>query len=338
MNLIDKYIGEVGKYLPRKSRADIEAEIRSTLEDMLEERRQSQTETDDKTIIALLKEYGAPRQVAESYTGPRYLIGPRVYPTFELVTKIVVAVLVAVALAGLGLSLARSNLVGPEFLKTIGESALSLFGGLITAFGNIVLVFAILERVLPAKEFEEEEEWNPAELAREPDPERVKFGEQIFETFFLVLFLIVFNLYPGIIGIGFFSNNDWVFISPILTEAFFSYLPWINILFLLQIGFNVYLLRQGTWNVPTRIMNIALELGGIALAVAMLRGPDLAALSAGPLAGTPLEEAAPLFITMARLIPMLVLTIVIIVSSIEVAQAIYHLMKSRPSSPYPVIK
>ena len=338
MNLIDKYIAEVGKHLPRKNRADIEAEIRSTLEDMLEERKPTQGEVDDKTTIELLKEYGAPREVAESYTGPRYLIGPRVYPTFELVTKIVVVVLVALALAGLGLSLARSNLAGPAFLKTIGESGLSLFGGLITAFGNIVLVFAILERVLPAKEFEEEEEWNPAELAREPDLDRVKFGEQIFETFFLVLFLIVFNLYPGIIGIGFFSDNDWVFISPILTDVFFSYLPWLNILFLLQIGFNVYLLRQGVWNVPTRIMNIVLELGSIALAVAMLRGPDLVSITGSQLAGTPLEESAALFVTLAKLIPVLVLTIVIIVGSIEVAQAVYRLTKSRPSSPYPVIK
>ena len=338
MNLIDKYIAEVGKHLPRKNRADIEAEIRSTLEDMLEERKSVQGQVDEKTIIELLKEYGAPREVAESYTGPRYLIGPRVYPIFELVTKIVVAVLVGVALAGLGLSLARSSLAGPEFIKTIGDSALGLLSGLITAFGNIVLVFAILERVLPAKEFEEEEKWDPAKLAYEPDPDRVKFGEQVFETFFLVLFLIVLNLYPRIIGIGFFHENDWVFISPILTDAFFSYLPWINIMFLLQIGLNVYLLRQGTWSMATRIMNIVLELGGIALAVAMLRGPDLVSITASQLAGTPLEESAPLFVTMARLIPLLVLTIVIIVSSIEVAQAVYRLMKGKPASPYPVIK
>ena len=338
MNLIDKYIAAVGKHLPRKNRADIEAEIRSTLEDMLEERKQATGEPDDKTVIELLKEYGAPREVAASYTGPRYLIGPRVYPIFELVTKIVVAVLLAVTLVGLGISLSRSSLAGPEFFKTVGEGGLNLLGGLITAFGNIVLVFAILERVLPAKEFEEEEEWNPAELANEPDPDRIKFGEQIFEMFFLVLFLIVFNLYPEIIGIGFFNDNDWVFISPILTDAFFSYLPWLNILILLQIGFNVYLLRQGLWNITTRIMNILLELGSIALAVVMLRGPDLASLTASQLAGTPLAESAPLFITMARLIPMLVLTIVIIVSSIEVAQMVYRLMKDRPSSPYPVVK
>src|SRR5512145_2155464 len=108
MNLIDRYIAEVGKHLPRKQRADIQAEIRSTLEDMLEERKPAEGSVDDAMTIALLKEYGSPREVAESYVGPRYLIGPRVYPTFELVTKIVVAVLVAVALAGLGLSLARS--------------------------------------------------------------------------------------------------------------------------------------------------------------------------------------------------------------------------------------
>lgn len=338
MNLIDKYIAEVGKHLPRKQRADIQAEIRSTLEDMLEERKQAQGQVDDPMIMALLKEYGAPREVAESYVGPRYLIGPRVYPTFELVTKIVLTVLLAVSLAGLGISLSKTSLAGPEFLKTVGESTLGLLGGLISAFGNIVLVFAILERVLPAKEFDEEKEWNPAELASEPDPDRVKFGEQIFEMFFLVLFLIVFNLYPGVIGLGFFTDGKWTFISPILTKTFFSYLPWINILFLLQLGFNVYLLRQGAWNTASRSMNIVLELGSIALAVMMLRGPALAALTPGQLAGTPLADAADFFSKGATLLPTLVLTIVIVVSSIEVAQAVYHLLKSRPSAPYPVIK
>ena len=339
MNLIDKYITEVGKHLPRKQRADIEAEIRSTLEDMLEERKRAQGAVNDTMIMELLKEYGAPRDVADSYVGPRYLIGPRVYPTFELVTRIVLIVLFGIALAGLGLGLARSALSGPEFLKTVGSSAAGLLSGLITAFGNIVLVFAILERVLPAKEFEKEADvWDPAELASEPDPDRLKPGEQIFELFFLVLFLVIFNLYPEIIGFGFFNENDWVFISPVLTTAFFNYLPWINILFLLQIGFNVYLLRQGLWNIGTRIMNMLLELGSIALAIAMLRGPDLVALTPAQLAGTPLEASTRLFTNLANWIPALVLTIVIIISSLEVAQLIYRLLKSRPSLPYPITK
>src|SRR5512145_2854408 len=101
MNLIDKYIAEVGKHLPRRNRADIEAEIRSTLEDMLEERKQAHGTLDDAAVIELLKEYGAPRKVAESYVGPRYLIGPRMYPFFEMIIRIVFAVLVGVALLGL---------------------------------------------------------------------------------------------------------------------------------------------------------------------------------------------------------------------------------------------
>jgi len=339
MNLIDKYIAEIGKHLPRRNRADIEAEIRSTLEDMLEERKQTQGAVDDAMIVELLKEYGAPRKVAESYVGPRYLIGPRIYPIFEMVTRIVVTVLFALALAGLGIGLARSSLTGPEFLKTVGESALGLLSGLITAFGNIVLVFAILERTLPAKEFEKDvEDWNPADLANEPDPDRVKFGEQIVGIFFLVLFLVIFNLYPGVIGFGFFNGSDWVFISPVLTEAFFGYLPWLNILALLQIVFSVYLLRQGVWNTSMRILNIVLELAGIALAVVMLRGPALAALTSEQLANTPLAESGQVFTTVANLIPTLVLTIIIIISSIEVAQMVYQLMKSRPSSTYPVVK
>ena len=36
MSLINRYIAEVGRHLPEKDRSDIEAEIRSTLEDMLE--------------------------------------------------------------------------------------------------------------------------------------------------------------------------------------------------------------------------------------------------------------------------------------------------------------
>lgn len=339
MKLIDRYIAEVGRHLPKKDRADIEAEIRSTLEEMLEERKQVEGAVDDAVVIDILKEYGAPRKVAESYTGPRYLIGPRIYPVFELVTRIVLVVLFAISLAGLGISLSRTELAGPEFLKTLGESAAGLISALIAAFGNIVLVFVILERVLPAKEFDKEtEDWNPEELAKEPDPDRVKFAEQLFELFFLALFLIILNLYPGIVGIGFFNDSEWVFISPILTETFFSYLPWINILFLLQIGLNIYLLRQGWWTSGLRIINGLLELGSIALAIVMLRGPDLVDLRAEQLRGTPLEESAQLFTTIINLIPTLVLAVVIIISSIEVAQTVYRLMKSRPSSPYPALK
>lgn len=339
MNLIDRYVAEVGKYLPRRNRADIEAEIRSTLEDMLDERKQGEGPDDEATVIQLLKEYGTPRKVAESYGAKQYLIGPRLYPTFILVSQIAISVLLVIMLVGLGLGLADTELTGPGFLLTVGESLLDMLGSLIAVFGNIVLVFAILERTLPADELEKEiEEWDPAKLASEPDPDRVKFGDQIFTILFTAAFLIVLNLYPDILGFGFRYNDEWVFISPILSDTFFRYLPYINILGLLEIVLSIILLRQAVWQAWTRITHILLNLGNIALAGAMLRGPSLVALTAGDFAGTPLADSAPVFIQVSEWVPTLVLTIIIIVASIEVGQTVYRLVKSRQPAPYPMMK
>ncbi|HEX2991790.1 MAG TPA: hypothetical protein VHO49_13995 [Anaerolineales bacterium] len=339
MNLINKYVAEVGKYLPRRNRADIEAEIRSTLEDMLDEQKQATGQADEATVIQMLKEYGTPRKVAESYGARQYLIGPRLYPTFILVTQIAISVLLVIMLVGLGLGLADSDLSGPGFLLTVGESLMNLLGSLIAVFGNIVLVFAILERTLPAEELEKEtDEWDPAELASEPDPDRVKFGDQIATILFTAAFLIILNLYPNIIGFGFFQNDEWVFVSPILSDAFFSYLPYINILGVLEIVLSIILLRQGLWQTWTRITRAALELGNIALAVAMLRGSSLVNLTVEQFDGTPLAENAPVFLWVAQWVPTVVLTVVIVVASIEVGQTVYRLVKSRQPAPYPVMK
>jgi hypothetical protein len=332
MNLIDKYVAEVGKYLPRKGRADIEREIRSTLLDMLEERNQAAPDAErEAAVVALLKEYGEPRQVAESYVGPRYLIGPRLYPTFELIVKIVMAAVLGAGLLGYGVSASVTrSFAGTEFFSFLGQFWVGLLGGLISAFGNIVIVFAILERVLPARELErgEKEEWNPADLAKEPDPDEVKMSEAIATIIFTVAGLLIFNLYPNLVGFFFNTDGQWTYV-PILSKAFFTYLPWINLLGLAQILFNLYQLRQRVWTLFSRLFNIALEVASIALAVVMLRGPSLIDLSAGKLAGTPLAEAADVLAKVMGFVPGLVLVIVIIVSGIEVAQMAYRLFNIR---------
>lgn len=325
MNLIDKYVTEVGKYLPRNQRADIEKEIRSTLEDMLEERDQAGT-SDEAQVVALLKEYGEPRKVAESYIGPRYLIGPRIYPTFELIVKIVMAALLGAGLLGYGVSASiTGSVAGPDFLSFLAEFWSGLLGGMFSAFGTIVIVFAILERVLPASEFEKEvEKWDPADLAKEPDPDEVKISDAIATIIFTVIGLVVFNLYPDIVGIFFGSDGEWTFI-PILSDAFFTYLPWINMLGVLQIAFNLYQLRERVWTTFTRLCNIVLEVSSVVLAVIMLKGPSLIDMSSSKFAGTPLADTAGTLEKVMGFVPGLVLIIVIIVAGVEVAQMIYRL-------------
>src|SRR5512147_2395531 len=188
MNLIDKYIAEVGKPLPRRNRADIEAEIRSTLEDMLEERTQGKGPADEATVMQVLKEYGSPQEVAAKYKPYQYLIGPRLFPIFEKVVRIVLAVVAGASLIGLATSLAQSGLTGPEFVSAIGKWIGGLFTGLISAFGNIVIVFAIIERTKAADEFEKEvDEWDPKELESEQDPDEIDRADHIATIIFATL-------------------------------------------------------------------------------------------------------------------------------------------------------
>ena len=45
------------------------------------------------------------------------------------------------------------------------------------------------------------------------------------------------------------ENGEWVrFVT--LSEAFFRYLPWINLSGILTIALNIWLLRQGIWSYP----------------------------------------------------------------------------------------
>jgi hypothetical protein len=331
MNLIDRYVAEVGKHLPRNQRADIEKEIRSTLLDMLEERGQTSPDN-EAAVIALLKEYGEPRKVAESYVGPRYLIGPKLFPTFELVVKIVLAVVFGAGLLGFAISASiTGSLAGPDFLSFLAEFWSDMLGGLFGAFGTVVVIFAVLERVLPAKEIEKETEegWNPADLTKEPDPNEVKMSESIATIVFTIAGLIILNLFPNVVGIFFGSDGEWTFI-PILSDAFFThYLVWINLLGVLQIAFNLYQLRQKVWTPFTRLCNIFIEVASIALAVFILRGPSMIDLGPDKLAGTPMAEAADVVMKIIGFAPSIALVVVIIVGSIEVAQSAYRLFNTR---------
>jgi hypothetical protein len=339
MNLIERYVTEVGKRLPRRGRADIEAELRSTLEDMLEDRGQAKGQADEAVVIALLKDYGEPGKVAESYVGPRYLIGPKLYPAFELIVKIVMACLLGAGLLGYGVSGAiTQSFAGKEFFSFLGQFWAGLLSGMVSAFGSIVIVFAILERVLPDSELDkDEDDWNPADLAKEPDPDEVKMSDVIATIIFTVAGLVIFNLYPDLIGLFLFSDGETAFI-PLLSDAFFRYLPWINLLGVLQIGFSLFQLRQRTWTTFTRLVNIAIEIGSVVLAATMLAGPSLIDISPERLAGTPLAEAAEVLSKVMGFVPAMVLIIVITISSIEVAQMVYRMIKGKPLLSYPDVK
>jgi hypothetical protein len=343
MNLIDRYITEVGKHLPRKNRADIEAEIRSTLEDMLEERTQGKVPADkgpvdETTVLELLKEYGSPREVAAKYKTHQYLIGPRLYPTFEMVLRIVLIVVAGASLLGLAVSLSKTDLTGPAFLSALGQWFGGLISGLISAFGNIALVFAIIERTRVADKFEKEfMEWDPKELKSEPDPDRIDLPDHIATIIFTVLGLVILNLYPNLLSFRSSNNGTWITL-PLLTESFFRFLPWINILGLLQIVFNGFMLGQKDWTPATRSLSIVMDIAGMILAIAILRTPGIFGLTPQALTAIGIGEGADNLSRLFNSLPTIILLIVVVVTTVKVVKSLLRLFYNKSRSPYPVLK
>jgi|WetSurMetagenome_2_1015567.scaffolds.fasta_scaffold61338_1 hypothetical protein len=339
MNLIDKYIAEVGKHLPRKNRADIEAEIRSTLEDMLEEQSQGTGPADEATVMQVLKEYGAPREVAAKYKTHPYLVGPRLFPIFEMVLRIVVAVVIGASLIGLTVNLLQTGLTGPEIVSVIGKWLGGLFSGLITAFGNIVIVFAILERTKVASDAFEKEvrDWDPKELQQENDPDEVDKADHVATIIFSALALVVFNLYPDLLSIRYISGGVWV-TMPILTPIFFSFLPWINLMAVLQIIFSSFMLGQKYWRSLTRSLDIVLHLAGMVLAVVILRTPGITSITSESLVAMGIVEGAQELTKLYNFIPDLLILIIVVATAIVVIKHLIRLFGGKSKDPYLVIK
>jgi hypothetical protein len=83
MQLIDRYLYAIGRYLPRERRDDILAELRANILERAEDREQELGRVltlDEEEEI--LREHGHPMQVAARYLPQQYLIGPNVFPFY----------------------------------------------------------------------------------------------------------------------------------------------------------------------------------------------------------------------------------------------------------------
>jgi len=342
MNLIDTYVSEVGKHLPKKSAADIEAEIRSVLQDMLEERSQAAGKpVDDELTFEVLKEYGAPDKVAASYQSQRYLIGPQLFPTFQMVLKIVLSVFGTLAILGLGIQLARYGVS----VDGIFQGIAGIISAFITALGNVVLIFAIIEWVLrskgstfPSQELPAEKQWDPRSLLKISPPDRVKIGERIADIVFDSAAIVLFNFYPHIIGFNYLQEGVWKDF-PVFSEAFFAFIPWLTLILVLDIGLNIAVLRQGNWKSFTRWFDIGLRGAMISIGAVMLSTPGLLAITADALiTASPLDlPTAGLLEVVARQGGASILAIIIIVELIEIAKHLYRmLVKDTKAAPFDV--
>lgn len=260
MNLIERYLHEVGRYLPPKNRADILAEIKSYLLDKLDERVEGEPQEAD--VIALLKEVGSPQKLASSYPGgQQYLIGPDLYPFFRMVAWIVLACVAGAQLLAIGVN----AWIGEEPLN-VWQSLASLVSSLPGALGSVVIVFFILQRFGVQPKLDDEP-WDPRSLPEIEGMQEVKKGEQIFGIVGGSILLAIVAVIPEKIGIYFFPGGQF-YPDPVILQ----YAGWIFVSLLASICLNIYLLWQGRWSTGSRLAQIAVNLLSIVVLALLVQG------------------------------------------------------------------
>ena len=335
--LIDRYLTAVSEILPAKLRKDTVTEIRSLIQDALDDRSKAEgREPDDDMMAAVLKQFGPPEKIVAPYLPEKYLIGPRLYPIFILVLRItlpIIAVLMLVV-SWLG-SIPLTSMTVIEFFTELAKSLGNSLSAVVQAFGNIVLIFAILQWVLPEfRVMDKEKEWDPHSLKAISSPNKIKRGDLIAEIVFTFIALIIFNFYLDRVGIYNSFNGQWTF-TPILTEAFNAYIPWLSLLWILTIILDILVLRKGAWQTGTRWFSILVSALNIAIAASLMRNISLLYTLEGAMG---YWGAIGILKSLLNQFIIIALAIAIIVSAVKIVQMILLIVRAKLSLPESVVK
>jgi hypothetical protein len=276
MNLIDTYIEQVGDNLPGKDREDIKKEIRSILEDTLENRSLSAGRAVDEAMtVEVLKEFGTPKKVAAAYLPPRYLIGPRLYPTFLMAIKFVLGIIVLVVVVTTSVALFQQPYTIQTGTDFVIKKLMELAGSLLSVFGNLVFVFALVEWALAHAKSENEETWDPRSLTGEDNNDIVKPWSLVPGIILTAIALLIFNVFARQFGTYFNDSTNMQVFIPALSPVFFTYLPWLNLIWVLGLGLNFALIRTGKWQPWSKWFQMGLDVLTVILLILMVTGRSI---------------------------------------------------------------
>jgi hypothetical protein len=145
----EQYLAAVLRSIPEPKRTDVERELRSSIEDAIEERLA--TGMDAPTAErAVLEALGDPTALAAAYTGqPSYLIGPELFPLYRRLLPRLLAIAVPIAALVMG----AIKIVGGGDLQAAIASgiATAINVGIGIAFW-VTVTFVFLERAGPARQ------------------------------------------------------------------------------------------------------------------------------------------------------------------------------------------
>jgi hypothetical protein len=249
--LTDRYVYAALRSLPEAKRADIDLELRAAIEDAVDARIEDGA-APAEAEFAVLSEFGDPGRLAAGYADrPLHLIGPELYLDWWRLLKVLLAVVLPTATAGVVLG----QLIAQ---RPVGEVAGTAVTTLVTLTVHlcfwVTLVFAVLERTSGRKGLTE---WTPKALPQLPAPNRVGFGEVVASAVFAIVFggLLVWQQVSSVF------HDDAGAPIPLLSPDLWSFwLPYFLALLVLEVVFSYVVWRRGRWTYALAGVNVLTSL------------------------------------------------------------------------------
>ncbi len=245
--LTDRYVAEALRGLPARQRADIEAELRTSIADAVEDRLEAGADaaTAERDVLA---ELGAPRRLAAKYSDrPEYLIGPDLYLDFVRVLTVLLSTVVPIWFLFSGVVI---FVAGSSALDTLGAAVVGAIETAISIAVLTTLVFAIIERTGRSKR----SAWDPASLPEVLD-KRGYFAELIGGVTFA---LLIAGTLVALQTVGTVEGTDGARVGPIATALWGSGVFYIALFYAaVSISLHVFAYYTG-WSVSNAVATVAL--------------------------------------------------------------------------------
>lgn len=257
-SLTERYLAAALRSIPGRQRADVESELRSSIDDAVEDRVVA-GEDRNAAERAVLEGLGDPVRLASGIAGrPLHLIGPDLFVEYrQLLTMLLSISLPIVALVQLGVALSQ----GDDFIGAIVAGAGGAWMVGVHIFFWVTLTFAAFERFDAMRDARDEitgaaGHWTVDRLPP-LERDRVSAGETVGEVVTILITLGGLLFVNGVLRLTDASGAAIPFLNPDLPAW---WLPLLIGTLLVLAGISVVVFFVGRWTIPLAIAYAVVDL------------------------------------------------------------------------------
>jgi hypothetical protein len=250
-SLTDRYVAATVRSLPDTQRADVERELRASIEDDIDARREAGAEPIEAEREVLMG-LGDPAGLAARYSErPLYLIGPTNFLFYRRSLIALLAIIVPIATVASGLVHA---LLGEGIGPVVAAAVSTALSATMQIAFWVTLVFAILDWTGASKNGPLVR-WNLDMLPDAPQKRALR-SDAIASVVWLAI-LLAFLVYAQFFPIAW--NADGPVREPLFDPALWSFwLPYVIVLIVAEAVLVLVVYRAGGWTWPLAAINAVL--------------------------------------------------------------------------------